>query len=91
MNRATAVQKASEMFPAKGWVDALHKAYQIPGEPVYRHVCMQCEREVDPLEYCCGECEQEERAECPMCGDDIEWSTDSVPRCVHCDWEGDQQ
>jgi hypothetical protein len=99
MNRAKAIAEAMEMQPARGWTEALSKAHKIPGEPEYQRRCSYCGDVVEEGQQCCHEIHNEMEAECPMCGDEIEWQHSvtscgleaSVPKCTHCEWEGDPQ
>jgi hypothetical protein len=101
MNRSTAIAHAMEHQGAKGFTAMLSKANQIAGEPEYQWRCCYCGEVTgnEPTPWCCGEVHSEEVAECPECGDNIDWQTSvtgcgieaSVPKCCHCDWEGDPQ
>jgi predicted RNA-binding Zn-ribbon protein involved in translation (DUF1610 family) len=68
-------------------------------EPEYQRRCMYCGDVVEENEQCCGEVHNEMEAECPECGNEIKWQSAttscgveaSIPRCTHCEWEGDPQ
>lgn len=99
MNRSQAIAQAMEMQPAPGCTEALSKAHQIPAEPEYQRRCSYCGEVVEEGQPCCGEIHNEMEAECPVCGDHIEWQTSttgcgleaSTPKCTHCNWIGETE